>query len=305
MTSEPGSALSEFLMAIAGPIVSGILALIFWLLAGIGEDQGWPVALQVFLILLWQINLMVLIFNLVPAFPLDGGRVLRSILWGAMRNLRRATHVAALLGQGFAWFLIAIGILYLFNPATLVSGIWLGLIGLFLNRAAQASYQQVLVRQALKGEPVRRFMNPEPVVVPPTMDLRSWVENYVYRHHRKMFPVVTEGHLQGVIGTRRLAEIPREEWDRHQVGEVMRQDVRPLSISPDTDALDALSRMQQTGSSRLLVVEGDHLVGIVSLKDLLRFLNLKMELGDQMEEGQGPPRQSWYGSERRETPVRH
>jgi Zn-dependent protease/CBS domain-containing protein len=303
MGSEPGSASSEFLMAIAGPLVSAALAVIFWLLWEIGLNEGWPVALLVFCWLLARINLTVLIFNLVPAFPLDGGRVLRSILWGALRNLRRATYIAALLGQGFAWFLIVVGVLCLFHPETLLTGIWLGLIGMFLNSAAQASYQQVLIRQALKGEPVRRFMNPQPIVVPPTLDLRSWVEDYVYRYHRKMFPVATDGHLLGIIRTKRLAEIPREERSHHQVSEVMEQDLRPIIVSPDTDALDALSQMQQTGSSRLLVMEGDRLVGIVSLKDLLSFLNLKMELDAGQDNAPRPPRQPWYGSERKETPA--
>ena len=152
------------------------------------------------------------------------------------------------------------------------------LIGLFLKHAAESGYQQVLIREALQGEPVRRFMNPEPVVVPPSLDLRHWVDDYVYRYHRKLFPVASNGHLEGVISTQALAQIPREEWPLHTIAEVMRHDLGPASISPDADALDALSRMQRTGMSRLLVTDGDRLVGIVSLKDLLRFLNQKIEL---------------------------
>ena len=100
-----------------------------------------------------------LVFNLVPAFPLDGGRVLRSVLWGVLGNLRQATYWASLLGQGFAWLLILVGV-WQFFLGNFVGGIWLGLIGLFLNSAAQGGYQHVLIRQALEGEPVRRFMNP-------------------------------------------------------------------------------------------------------------------------------------------------
>jgi CBS domain-containing protein len=217
------------------------------------------------------------VFNLIPAFPLDGGRVLRSILWGASGNLRRATRWAAGIGQGFAWLLIAFGIIQFFAD-NFIGGIWLGLIGLFLKHAAESGYQQVLIREALQGEPVRRFMNPEPVVVPPSLDLRHWVDDYVYRYHRKLFPVASNGHLEGVISTQALAQIPREEWPLHTIAEVMRHDLGPASISPDADALEALSRMQRTGMSRLLVTDGDQLVGIVSLKDLLRFLNQKIEL---------------------------
>jgi CBS domain-containing protein len=275
-------------MAIAGPVVSAILAGVCWLLARLGADAGWPIEAVVILSYLAFINLVVLGFNLIPAFPLDGGRVLRSILWGAMKNLRRATRIAAFLGQAFAWVLIVLGVLNFFaGDGYWVNGLWLGLIGLFLNNAAQASYQQVPLKQALQGEPVRRFMNPEPIVVPPSLDLEHWVEDYVYRFHRKTFPVASNGHLEGCINTQALAQYPRSEWDRHTVGEVMRQDLSEVSIPPDADALQALGKMQRTGSSRLLVTDGDHLVGVVSLKDLLRFLNLKLELEGVPEDGSG------------------
>ena len=273
MEDEPPSASSEFLMAVAGPAVSAVLAGIFWLLAGLAETAAVIFPLRY----LAGINLAVLIFNLLPAFPLDGGRVLRSILWAVLRNLRRATYWAALSGQTFAWLLIGLGLLSFF-AGFVFNGIWLGLIGLFLNNAARGSYQQVLVRQVLRGEPVSRFMNRHPIVVPPVLDLRGWVEDYVYRYHRKMFPVASDGHVEGVISTQALARFPQQEWDKHTVAEAMRQDVNALSIAPNADALEALGRMQRTGSTRLLVTEGSRLVGIVSLKDLLRFLNLKIEL---------------------------
>jgi Zn-dependent protease/CBS domain-containing protein len=275
MEDEPPSASSEFLMAVAGPAVSAVLAAVFWLSSGLVEAPAIVFPLRY----LAGINLAVLVFNLLPAFPLDGGRVLRSILWGALGNLRRATYWAALSGQAFAWLLIGLGIMQFF-AGYVFHGIWLGLIGLFLNNAARGSYQQILVRQALRGERVSRFMNRKPIVVPPGVDLRSWVEEYVYRYHRKMFPVASNGHVEGVIATQALAKYPRQEWERHTVAEAMRRDVDRLSIAPDADALEALGKMQRTGSSRLLVTDGNRLVGIVSLKDLLRFLDLKLELED-------------------------
>jgi CBS domain-containing protein len=223
------------------------------------------------------INGLVLIFNLLPAFPLDGGRVFRSILWGATGNMRRATRWASLVGQGFAYLLIGLGVIQFFF-GNMVGGIWLGLIGIFLNNAARSSYQQVLIRDALQGEPVRLFMNPHPIVVPPSLDLRGWVEDYVYRYHRKVFPVAFNGHIEGVISTQDLAKYPREEWSRHTVGQAMGHDVAAASIPPEADALQALSKMQRSGMSRLLVAKDDQLLGIVSLKDLLRFLDQKIEL---------------------------
>ncbi len=276
---EPKSASSEFLMAIAGPIVSVVLAITCGILAWIGYTVGWPQDVVIILAYLALINTTVLVFNLIPAFPLDGGRVLRSILWGVTGRLRRATHWASVLGQVFAWLFIAYGVLLFFSgPALWVSGVWMFLIGLFLNNAAKSSYQQVLIRSALQGEPVRRFMNPHPITVPPSLSLQEWVDDYVYRYHRKGFPVTWDNRLLGFISTDVLQQFPRPEWDLHTVSDVMRRDIDALRVSPEADATEALAKMQRTGSSRLLVMDDDHLAGIISLKDLLRFLNLKMEL---------------------------
>lgn len=275
MVDEPPSARSEFLMAVAGPAVSAVLAALFFLLSRVTA----PSVVAFPLLYLALINLAVLLFNLVPAFPLDGGRVLRSILWASSKNLRRATYIASQVGVAFAWFLIITGLINL--VAMNFAGVWLVLIGFFLKDAAKSSYQQVLLRQALHGEPVSRFMTRQPIVVPASLDLESWVEDYVLRYHRREFPVASNGHLEGLIATQDLEQFPRKDWSQHQVAEVMNQDVKALSTTADADALDALGTMQRTGSSRLLVTEGDRLVGIVSLKDLLQFLDLKIELDDR------------------------
>jgi Zn-dependent protease len=285
---EPASAATEFLMAIAGPAVTVVLALLCWGVAIVGYRAGWPHQVVIVIGYLAVINALVLAFNLVPAFPLDGGRVLRSILWGATGNLRKSTYWAAQAGRAFAWFLIGVGILQFFGGNWL-GGIWMGLIGMFLNSAAQSGYQQVLIRNALQGEPVRRFMNPQPIVVPPSLDLRHWVEDYVYHFHHKSFPVTSNGHLEGFITTKVLATIPRAGWDQHTVSEVMEHDLKSFTISPNADALEALGKMQRSGATRLLVTEGDRLVGIISLSDLLRFLNLKIELEGSGQTGSSSP----------------
>jgi Zn-dependent protease/CBS domain-containing protein len=301
LDGEPPSAGSEFAMAVAGPVVSFVLTIVFALVAWAGHAAGWFPEAVVVLAYLAIINASVLVFNLVPAFPLDGGRVLRSILWAIMGQLRRATYWAALCGEGFAWLLILWGVINLFG-GTVFGGIWLGLIGMFLLSAARSSYQQVVVRQTLAGEPVRRFMKTQPIVVSPDTSLRALVEDYVYRHHHKAFPVVDDGQLVGFVSTRTLSGYPRDEWDRHTVAEVMERNLRDLAISPDTDALKALEQMQRTGNSRLLVVEGNHLAGIISLKDLLRFLQMKLELeGEEKDQDEQPPRP--LSQEREETLV--
>lgn len=295
--SEPPSAGSEFLMAIGGPIVSLVLGVGFLVATLIGHALGWPLQLLLVTNLLGSVNLGLLLFNLVPAFPLDGGRIFRSFLWWATGNLRRATRWSSTLGRGFGWLLIVLGVFSVLSPlfaeerALNWGGLWFVLIGYFVLQAARGSYQQVLLREALRGEPVSRFMRVEPITVPPTLDLERWVDDYVYRYHRRSFPVAANGKVEGMISTEDLQEVPRDEWSHHTVAEVMDTELDGLRITPATDAMEALERMQRTGSSRLLVLEGDHLVGIVSLKDLLKFLNLKLELEDQEStEDSGAPR---------------
>jgi Zn-dependent protease/CBS domain-containing protein len=283
---EPPSAGTEFVMAIAGPAVSAVLAALFWIVAVFAYQFGWPHQVVIVLGYLATINLVVLLFNMVPAFPLDGGRVLRSILWGATGNVRVATRWASYAGRAFAWLLIAWGVLQFFAH-NWVGGMWSVLIGIFLNSAARSGYQQVLVRQALQGEPVHRFMNPNPIVVPPSIDLMHWVDDFVYRYHHRAFPVASDQRLEGFVTTEALGRVPRGEWPEHTVAEVMSSDLNGITIGADADAMEALARMQRTGSSRLLVTEGDRLVGLVSLRDLLRFLNLKLELETPGNRGPG------------------
>jgi CBS domain-containing protein len=154
------------------------------------------------------------------------------------------------------------------------------MIGLFLRNAAQMSYTQVLARKVLEGEKVRRFMVPEPITVSRALTLEEFVNDYVYRYHFKMFPVVSFDRLVGCITVRQAAEIPREEWRDHPVGEFAGACTPDITVGPDDDAVRALAKMSRTTNSRLLVVEGDRLVGIVTLKDMLRFLSLKLELRD-------------------------
>lgn len=274
---EPPSAGTEFLMAIAGPIVSVFLGVLFFFLAVVGYHHAWPHPVVIVLGYLGIINGLVLVFNMIPAFPLDGGRVFRSILWGITGNVRRSTYWASLIGQVFAWLLIGFGIFRLFMGDW--GGIWMGLIGWFLYSAARSSYQQVLVRDLLQGESVRHFMNADPVVVAPSLDLLHWVQDYVYRHHQREFPVAVEGRLEGVVNTDALSRFQQRSWNEHTVGEIMSTDLGPITISADTDAMEALSKMQGTRSNWLLVTEGDRLLGTISLKDLTHFIQLKAELG--------------------------
>jgi CBS domain-containing protein len=160
-----------------------------------------------------------------------------------------------------------------------IGGMWWSVLGLFLQGAAKMSYQRLVTRKALEGESVRRFMRSEPVTVKPNISLKALVEDYVYRYHFKMFPVVEDGNrLVGCITTKDVKELPREEWDRKTVGEVAERCTPENTIDPEKDATEALSMMNRNGTSRLMVVEEGRLKGIIALKDMLKFLSLKVEL---------------------------
>jgi Zn-dependent protease/CBS domain-containing protein len=277
MTEEPQSAKAEFLMAVAGPLSSGLLAAAFLLIAYAGRHGGWPAEVNAVLQWMGYINAVLAIFNLVPGFPLDGGRVLRSILWYTKNDLRWATRVAAMAGSGFGLGFMALGFLNLvmLNP---IGGLWWIVIGIFLRSAARQSYQQVVIRQLLQGEPVSKYMNRNPVTVSPSLSVRSLVEDYIYQYHYKMFPVVRDGRLQGCVSTRDVQRVPREEWDNNAVQSIVNQCAANNTIGPNDDAMKALARMNQNGTSRLLVVDDGNLEGILALSDLLKFLSLKLEL---------------------------
>jgi len=204
--------------------------------------------------------------------------VLRSALWHYQRDLGRATRIASNIGQIFGAMLMALGVVELFFGG-FVSAVWWFILGMFLRNAAQQSYQQMMIQGALKDEPVSRFMNTHPVTVPPNISVEDLVQDYVYRFHHKMFPVVTDSsHLAGCISTEEVKGIPREEWRQHSVQELMKPCSVDNTISADTNAVSALTKMQQTGRSRLLVVDRDRLLAIVALRDLLDFLSLKLDV---------------------------
>jgi Zn-dependent protease/CBS domain-containing protein len=280
MDEEPPSARAEWLMAIAGPIVSLLLALGCSGLATVGKSSAWPEPVTGVLGYLGFINRIVAIFNLIPAFPLDGGRVLRAALWAWKGSLHRATRIASRLGKGCSLLLILYGVLTMLR-GNVFGGMWMFLIGTFLGHAATMSYQQLLARQALEGEPVHRFMEPNPVTVPPTLTVEELVEGYIYTYHFKMFPVVDRGRLVGCVSTREVQQLPRQAWKQRTVADLLQPCSPTNTIGPHEDALKALATMNQTQTSRLMVVDAGRLVGVITLKDLLEFLALKVELEER------------------------
>ncbi len=277
MEGQPQSPKIEFFMAIAGPLSSILLGFIFYGIALlIGQEL--PAAVRGVIVYLSNINLILAAFNLIPAFPMDGGRVLRSALWRWKGNIRWATRIASAIGSGFGLFLIIVGILELFrgNP---VGGVWLLLIGMFIRSASQISYHQVLLQKMLEGETVRRFLKKNPVSVPPSASISQFLEDYFYKYHHKMFPVTEQEKLSGCITMDRVKNIPPEQRDMKRVGELVQKCTPENTIPPDMDAMKALRLMDKAGNDKLMVVQEDRLEGIVTRNDILRFFAAKMELG--------------------------
>ncbi|MGD2100199.1 MAG: site-2 protease family protein [Desulfobacterales bacterium] len=277
MGDEPPSAKDEFFIAVVGPLSSMAIAAIFYGIYQMGLAINWSPAVNGVVAYLAMINVLLAVFNLVPAFPLDGGRILRSILWGWKGNLRWATRISSTIGGGFGIFLIIMGLLRILS-GNFIGGLWIALIGLFIQGAAKMSYQQLITRKALEGEPLKRFMKTDPVTVPQSTTIEQLVEDYIYRYHFKLFPVINSHKLLGCITTKDVKEIPREDWIHKTVGEIAQKCSAENTIKPDADAVQALSAMRRNNASRLMVVENDRLVGIIALKDMLEFLSLKVEL---------------------------
>jgi Zn-dependent protease/predicted transcriptional regulator len=278
MGDEPPSAKSEFQIAVVGPLASIAIALMFYAVNRLGIQTGWPQPINGVVAYLAMINGLLAVFNLVPAFPLDGGRILRSILWAWKENLRWATRVSSAIGSGFGIFLVVLGVMRVLT-GNFIGGMWFFLIGLFIQSAAKMSYQQLITRKALEGEPLKRFMNTEAVTVPPSATVEDLVEDYVYRHHHKMFPIAEDHNkLLGCVSTKQIKEIPREEWRSKSAKDLAVRCSEENTIAPDADAVEAISAMRRNNASRMMVVDGDKLVGIIALKDMLEFLSLKVEL---------------------------
>jgi CBS domain-containing protein len=203
--------------------------------------------------------------------------MLRALLWRWKKDLRRATRTASQIGVGFAYFLIFIAVAQVLG-GNFIGGMWMFFIGFFLLNAARMSYKQLMLRRALEGEPLKRFMNDAPVTVPSELTLDRMVEDYIYEHHHKLFPVVDDGTLFGCVTTAQIKSVPREQWSQKLVSDVAESCSDDNTISPDTDAVEALSQMRRNDAGRLMVVQDRKLVGIVALKDMLSFLSMKIEL---------------------------
>ncbi|HTQ36658.1 MAG TPA: site-2 protease family protein [Steroidobacteraceae bacterium] len=293
MESEPRQWRAELWMAVVGPLTSLVLGFAcMWIGAllatpGIPLDprhpQLWLAALGPWpTLFLWlgQINIVLALFNLVPGFPLDGGRVLRALFWGATGNLRTATRWASAAGQVFAWVLITAGFAMIlglrlpFFGTGLVGGLWLAFIGWFLNNAAQQSYRQLVVQETLRDLLVSSVMQTHVQNVPPELPLAQFVDECLLRGPQQSYPVVDHDRLLGLVGFAEVRGLDRSAWQQRSVGEVMTPLAKLRTVSPRDHALEVLSAVRGSEQIRLPVVEQGRLRGLLQLEDIPRWLAL-------------------------------
>jgi Zn-dependent protease/CBS domain-containing protein len=272
---EPESAGDEFLIAAAGPAASFLLAGAIWAGTLLLPD-GTPV--HAVLGYLAFANLLLGAFNLLPGFPLDGGRVLRAILWGATRSLRRATEVASYVGQGIGLLLVLAGIAQLLGGAVL-NGLWTAVIGHFLSGAAANARQEQALQDSLRGLRAGDVMQADPAVADAAMTLEEFLYGHVLRRGRRALPVVGEdGRLAGIVSVTDAKEVPQPAWPTTPVGEVMTR--APLTtVTRDTGLDRALRLLAEHSLNQLPVVDGGRVVGLLTRADVLRVLRLRQALG--------------------------
>jgi Zn-dependent protease len=264
------SAGAEFRIAIAGPLVTLALGLLF-------VSISWVTAMaeSVDAVAAWLgfINLVLLVFNLIPALPLDGGRVFRAALWGAKRSFAEATRLAADVGRGFGYLFIAGGLALLIFQG-IFSGAWLAFMGWFLLQAAGAEARYLAAQQALDGLHVRDLMVRDPVTVPPDLTLGDFMDDVVWRRRYTTYPVVEDGQAVGLLPFRCVAEVPRGEWDERRVRDCMIPRERVPVLEEDDELIEALQELSEDPVHRGLVLEGDRLAGFLSISDLARALEV-------------------------------
>ena len=251
------------------------LAGIFWGLEQLVAVKTDPLAAMLDYLAL--VNALLAGFNLLPGFPLDGGRVLRSILWRTSGNLTKATNTAATVGQVFGWMFIALGVFWMLT-GNFMNGLWIAFLGWFLTSAADASRQEVTITKQLSGVRVKDIMNPMPECVNSDKLVQDVVhENFIQHGHRAV-PICRESRLMGIVTLTDVKKLPQQKWLQTRVEEIMTRS--PLyTVKKDDDLNSALKLMAEHGLNQVLVTEGEQLVGLLSRADIIRYLQLTQELG--------------------------
>jgi len=275
---DPDSAVQEFNIAIAGPLSSLFLAGCFWLVAHYVHGSEMLTAVCKWLL---EINALLAVFNLVPGFPLDGGRVLRGIVWGITKSFTRASQIASTSGRAFAYVLIFLGIWNALR-GDWVNGLWLAFIGWFLLEAAKESFAQVALRSTLTGVRAEDVMTPEIPTVPRDISLDDYVHE-VLRTGRRSHIVTGAGTPVGLVTLHSTRSVPRDEWSNTSIQAVMVPIDRVHSAEPNEPVLQILERMQKEDINQMPVLSDGHIIGMIGRDTILRVLQTRLQAGQFTE----------------------
>ncbi|HEY7617449.1 MAG TPA: site-2 protease family protein, partial [Terriglobales bacterium] len=278
--SEAADAKSEFWIAFVGPLTSAVIGLIFFgVAAATGWQRGQEPSTPLAAVLYWlgYINLMLAAFNMIPGYPLDGGRVLRAITWWITGNAHRSTRIAAQVGQAVALLFIISGLIQFFSGKG-PGALWIVFIGWFLLDASRSSYIQVELLSGLRDRRVSDIMERDCATVEAHLSLQDFVEEYMLRSGRRCFVVIQNNYLAGLITPNEVRKVPREQWPQTSVQSAMRPFQELKVVTPETPAAQALELMTREDINQLPVVSDGHLEGVFSRGQVLRFLQTHSEL---------------------------
>jgi Zn-dependent protease/predicted transcriptional regulator len=277
MHGMPPNPKVEFLMSVVGPLFSIGLGILCYFLFQLGSYHDWPIIINGVIYYLSIINIAVGLFNLLPGFPLDGGRVFRSILWWYSGDVKWATSVASKGGVGLGFAMIVFGIL-LFIQGAYIAGFWMFLLGFFLQHISKVSYEDLLIREIFHHEHIKKFVKTPPISVQPHMTIQELVDNYFYHYYHKLYPVVEKGELVGCISFYEIGQVDKDQWPTRQVGQVMRQCTPDIVIDAETEVTEVLNIMTTQQLGRLIVTDHGKLYGMVTLKDMMNIIAIRMSL---------------------------
>lgn len=292
---EPASPGSEFMMAILGPLTSfvigGIFLVIFVLTVNVQTPFETPERvleqlgpLSTMVLWLGTVNIVLGLFNLIPGFPLDGGRILRSFFWAVTNNLKKATRWASRSGQFIAWLMVFSGISMAFGARIpllgtgLSNGLWLAFIGWFLHNAAVQSYQQLVIRDVLEDVPVTELMRKTPPIVSPASTVATLVHNYVMENDDYAFPVMEDSRLMGLVTLDDVRAVARDAWQTTHVQEIMTPAKELITIGPEDNTREALDRLSRRDVRQLPVMHEGTLEGLLRRRDIVKWLQLQSEM---------------------------
>ena len=278
LVKEPDDPRKELKVAIAGPISSLVLAFLFWIISKMTSQIPNLLLFTGLLSYLAFINLSLAVFNLIPGFPLDGGRVLRAVYWKKTGSLKRATRIASDTGKWVGVGIILLG-LYFIIMGNVFNGFWFVIIGIFLRSAAEGGFQQVVMKGALEGVKVKELMSQGVISVQPSLRIDRLVEDFYLTHKHITYPVTENEKIIGIITLKQVKEVPRDQWREKTVREVMLPIQEEMRLDPDGEAVDALQKMIRSGEGRLPVVKDGKVVGMVTRRDILNLLEIKTDLG--------------------------